>query len=160
MAEAEALVDLQMAASVVALAHIFPQEAHPFPRDDVLGRWRAELADPDVAVLVSIDEAGVMTGFGARRHAELLHFGTAPATWGSGLASDLHDALLATWPSGTGRLRLRVFRDNHRARRFWEKHGWEPTGESTRSPFEPRPLLLTYERRRRASGQANESVSG
>ena len=112
-----------------------------------------------MAVYVTNDEAGGMTGFAARRRDELLHFGTAPATWGSGLASELHDALLTTWPSDLERLWLRVFRDNHRARRFWEKHGWEPTGESTRSPFEPRPVLLTYERRP-AGGSAGGRAAG
>jgi putative acetyltransferase len=152
VADAEGLVDLQAAASVVALAHIFPQDSHPFPREAVLERWRAELADPDVAAYLATDEAGVPAGFAARRCDELLHFGTAPSTWGSGLAGDLHDALLATWPSGPEPLWLRVFRDNHRARRFWEKQGWAATGETTCSPFAPHPVLLTYELVRDVSG--------
>ena len=147
-----ALVALQEEASVVALAHVFPQATHPFPREAVLARWREELADPLVAVYVSTDDAGALTGFAARREDELLHFGTVPAAWGTGLAAALHDALLRTWPNELDRLWLRVFRENHRARRFWEKHGWAATGSTTRSPFAPHPVLLTYELRRQVSG--------
>ena len=39
---------------------------------------------------------------------------------------------------------LRVFVDNGRARRFYEKHGWRPTGASSRSSYEPYPVLLEY----------------
>ena len=147
-ADLDDLVDVQERASVLALAHVFPQETHPFPRDAVRARWQRELADPDVAVYVSAEDSGALNGFAARRHDELLHFGTAPDTWGSGLAGALHDALLETWPRDTRTLWLRVFRDNHRARRFWEKHSWASTGRATRSPFAPHPVLLTYELRR------------
>jgi len=37
-----------------------------------------------------------------------------------------------------------VFADNRRARRFYEKHGWRPTGRSSVSSFEPYPVLLEY----------------
>lgn len=141
------LVGMQEAAAVVALAHVFPQDTHPFPREAVLERWRAELQDPDVAVYVSTDHADRITGFAARRHDELLHFGTAITTWGTGLASALHDALVATYPPGLSRIWLRVFEQNRRGRRFWEKHGWTSTGRTSRSPFAPHPVLVEYELR-------------
>lgn len=146
-ADLVALVAVQEEASVAALAHVFPQDTHPFPTDAVLARWREELADPAIAAYVATDVDGRVTGFAARRRDELLHFGTALPTWGTGLADELLDALLATWPPDTDRLWLRVFEENHRARRFWARHGWTPTGRSSRSDFAPHPVLLDYERR-------------
>lgn len=139
------LVSMQEEASVVALGHVFIQSEHPFPRAALLDRWRAEVRDPEIAVYVSTDEAHVITGFAARRADELLHFGTALTTWGSGLADHLLTALLATYPDDAARIWLNVFEENHRARRFWERNGWRPTGRTSRSTYEPCPVLLEYE---------------
>lgn len=144
----EVLVAVHEAGAVAALGHIFPQDEHPFPREVVRRRWAAELADPDVAVSVCTDEAGSITGFAALHGDELLHFGTAPRTWGSGLAARLHDALLSSVPPSVTRCRLRVFAEIRRARRFSEKLGWICTGEVTRSPFPPHPELVTCTRAR------------
>jgi RimJ/RimL family protein N-acetyltransferase len=144
-ADLDELVCVQEEASVVALAHVFPQASHPFPRATILERWRTELHDPDVAVYVSTDDVGHIRGFAARRHEELLHFGTAVCAWGTGLAGDLHAALVDTYPHDVDRIWLRVFEDNHRARRFWEKQGWRPNGRTSRSSFAPHPILVEYE---------------
>ncbi len=141
------LISVQEAGAVVALAHVFPQETHPFPRAEVLQRWTDELQDPSIAVYVSTDEPGHVTGFAARRNDELLHFGTAIATWGTGVASALHDALIQTYPPDLDRIWLRVFEENLRARRFWEKLGWRPTGRTSRSLFAPYPVLVEYDLR-------------
>jgi putative acetyltransferase len=42
------------------------------------------------------------------------------------------------------RIRLRVFEENHRARRFYEKSGWVSTGSTSRGQFPPFPVLLEY----------------
>ena len=39
---------------------------------------------------------------------------------------------------------LRLFADNGRARRFYDKQGWQPTGASSRSGYPPNPVLLEY----------------
>lgn len=144
-ADLDELVCVQEEASVVALAAVFPQARHPFPRLAVLERWRIELHEPGTAVYVCTDEVEHLTGFAARRHDELLHFGTALATWGTGLAGLLHDALLDTYPRDLDRIWLRVFEDNHRARRFWAKRGWQSNGRRSRSAFAPHPVLVEYE---------------
>lgn len=144
-ADLDELVSVQEAASVVALAHVFPQATHPFPRKAIRERWQEEFDDPDIAVYVSTDDNGRLTGFAARWHDELLHFGTAVDAWGSGLAALLHDRLLATYPDEVVRVRLWVFVENHRARRFWEKKGWRSSGRTSRSPFPPHPVLEEYE---------------
>ncbi|GAA1229154.1 GNAT family N-acetyltransferase [Oryzihumus leptocrescens] len=148
----EALLDVQEEGAVAGLAHIFPQDTHPFPRAELLQRWSAELEDPAINVYVSLDASGALTGFAATRGAELLHFGTAVRTWGTGAAQQLHDAVLGelsrTAPVGSGQLRLRVFEANHRARRFYEKLGWTGTGQRTHTSFPPHPVLVEYHRSR------------
>ncbi len=143
----DALLAVQERGAVAGLAHIFPQDTHPFPREVVRRRWLDEIEDPDVHAYVSID-GGAVNGFAATRDCELLHFGTALDTWGTGLAQQLHDAVLEqflqTLPTGASHLRLRVFEDNLRARRFYEKLGWRLTGERSQTSFPPHPVLVEY----------------
>jgi RimJ/RimL family protein N-acetyltransferase len=55
----------------------------------------------------------------------------------------MHDAVLATWGNSEFRqLCLWVFEENHRAQRFYAKHGWSQTAESKRSTFAPGPVLV------------------
>lgn len=143
-ADLEALLDVEQEGAVRAFAHIFPQAEHPFPRDAVRARWLAEMEDPVVGTFVAVDPAGGIVGFAATAGTELRHFGTAVATWGTGLAQDVHDAVLERMPPG--RPWLRVLEENLRARHFYARLGWGPTGEQSRSPFAPYPVLLTYER--------------
>jgi RimJ/RimL family protein N-acetyltransferase len=147
-ADVDALLDVQHPGAVEGLGHIFPQDQHPFPRQAIASRWLVEIADPKIDVYLYTEHDGTIRGFAAVRVHELLHFGTALDTWGTGLASRFHNALLdATTrdiPSPT--LMLRVFEENRRARRFYEKHGWQPTGRTSRTTFPPHPLLLEYER--------------
>lgn len=131
------------------LAHIFPQDVHPFPRETVRQRWEAEFADPATRVYVAVDDGKTVVGFAATRGNELLHFGTAVHTWGTGVAQQLHDAVLDDLMKGRREprhIRLRVFEDNTRARRFYERLGWTPTGERTRTTFPPHPVLVEYRR--------------
>jgi RimJ/RimL family protein N-acetyltransferase len=146
----DALLDVQEAGAIAGLTHIFPQHAYPFPRAAVRRRWTEELDDPATHVYISVDDGGALTGFAATRGNELLHFGTAPHTWGTGTAQQLHAALLdelaRTAPEGSDHLRLRVFEANSRARRFYAKLGWSQTGQRTRSSFAPYPVLVEYQR--------------
>jgi RimJ/RimL family protein N-acetyltransferase len=88
-----AVVALQEPAAVAGLSEVFPQVRHPFPREVIAARWREELADPDIECFV-IEAAGRVAGFAAVRGSEVLHFGTALDTWGSGLAATAHDELV------------------------------------------------------------------
>ncbi|MGC4943387.1 N-acetyltransferase family protein [Kribbella sp. DT2] len=154
------LLVVQEEGAVLGLSEVFPQDSYPFPRESIRERWAEELLDPAIVCWVAISaaggdagsvvggnrgiRAGQPAGFAATRGNELLHFGTAVWSWGSGLASELHDAVIdglrADWPAA----RLHVFEGNARARRFYAKHGWVPTGSSTRSAFAPHPVLLGY----------------
>lgn len=148
LSDLEALLDVQQAGAVRAFAHIFPQTEHPFPRAALAARWTTEIADPDVGTYVAIDPNGRLVGFAAIHGMQLLHLGTAVETWGSGVAQQVHDQLLALLPPSRGAERpwLRVLEGNGRGRRFYERLGWRATGERTRSPFAPFPVLLTYDR--------------
>jgi RimJ/RimL family protein N-acetyltransferase len=140
------LIEVQESGALRALGHIFPQEAHPFPRAEIRARWAAEISDPDVEVYVVEDDAGGIVGFAAIRGDELLHFGTAVETWGTGLAASVHARLMERLAAtGAKRARLWVFEENRRARRFYEKLGWRRTDRLRRTSFPPHPVLLAYE---------------
>lgn len=144
--DVEAVLDVQEPGAVKALASIFPQDRYPFPRAELYERWTREIRDPDIFCYV-IQRGDRVAGFVAVKGDELLHFGTAVETWGSGLASVAHDETLALLANGGVRsVWLRVFEANERARRFYEKHGWSTDHERSRGNFPPHPTLLRYER--------------
>jgi RimJ/RimL family protein N-acetyltransferase len=146
LSDLPALMDVQQAGAVKALAHIFPQDAHPFPRAEIQARWTAEIADPDVDVYVIEQDDGEIRGFAAVRGNELLHFGTSVETWGTGLAAEAHKQVVERLAAGSATsARLRVFEDNQRARRFYEKLGWSRTDRLSRTSFPPYPVLVEYE---------------
>lgn len=81
------LLEVQRGGAVLALGDVFPQGAYPFPVEEIRARWVAELADPDIDAYVIVDGDTGVVGFAATRGSELLHFGTAVETWGTGLAA-------------------------------------------------------------------------
>jgi len=140
------LLIVQRDGAVAGLGNIFPQDRYPFPTHAVRQRWEQELEDPAIDCYV-IQQAEAIAGFVAIQGNQFLHFGTAIDTWGSGLAGRTHDATIQLWlERGHEHAWLRVFEDNQRARRFYERRGWRPTGERSRSTFAPQPVLLSYQR--------------
>jgi RimJ/RimL family protein N-acetyltransferase len=140
-ADLEAIMDVQQEGSIRALSGIFPQDEYPFPRAELTDRWAREIDDPAVRVLVILQD-GAVAGFAALTHDQLLHFGTATRTWGTGLARTAHDEIIGLLD---GTARLWVLAGNHRARRFYEKVGWRPTGRSVPDDFPPHPELMEYQ---------------
>ncbi len=139
-----ALVGVQRAGSLVTLADVFAQAAHPFPRTEIEGRWHSEIDDLGLGTYVAVRN-GVVVGFAATSGAELLHFGIGPDDFGTGLAGWLHTEVLSLIVgAGHPRAVVRVFEGNARARAFYERLGWVPTGVRSRSAFEPYPVLLEY----------------
>ena len=56
---------------------------------------------------------------------------TVPAAWGKGVAASLIlQAMEDARSAGCTSVRVWPFAENHRARRFYEKHGFHPSGES------------------------------
>jgi diamine N-acetyltransferase len=141
----EDVLRVQREGSVLVLSNIFPQDRYPFPDQAVRDRWVSEIAHPEIDCFVVTDASRRVAGFAAVRGPEFLHFGTAVSTWGTGIAGLAHDEVLAHIRRlGHDSAWLRVFAANARARRFYERRGWSPTGEKVRSTFAPHPTLLRY----------------
>ena len=140
------VLDVQQPGAVVGLADVFPQEAYPFPRDVIAERWSEEITTSGIDCYVVVHDHRVV-GFAAVREGEFLHFGIAVELWGTGIAQAAHAAVLDRIRArGIGRAWLRVFTDNRRGRRFYERLGWRQTGERSQSGFPPHAELLRYER--------------
>jgi RimJ/RimL family protein N-acetyltransferase len=140
------LVHVQETGALAGLTHIFPQDTYPFPGSAVRARWASEIDSPDVEVYVVVRQEDRIEGFAAVHGNELLHFGTAVESWGTGLAAAVHPELIERLArAGRPTATLRVFEQNHRARRFYEKMGWTSTQRLTRSTFAPYPVLRDYE---------------
>ena len=143
----DALLCVQEEGAVAGLGHIFPKSEYPFPTADLRRRWAEELADPSIDCFAVVDDTGGLAGFAATRGDQFLHFGTALSTWGSGLAGQAHDEVVEHLAAqGYESAWLRVFQENQRARRFYERRGWTATGERARSAYPPQPVLLHYAR--------------
>ena len=143
-ADLDALVSLQKAGGIAGLGHVFPQDTYPFPRERITARWRAEIDDPDTEAL-AVEVDGVLSGFVALREDELLHFGTAVESWGSGLAEDVHElAVDRLARRGVRTARLWALVENERAIRLYERLGWQRTGETRASTVPPNPTLVAY----------------
>lgn len=73
---------------------------------------------------------------------EALH--TLPESWGTGLGAAMLEFALEETNAWVG-VGLWAFEKNRRARRFYEKHGFVPTGESRISEFD-RAVEVRYQR--------------
>ncbi|MBI1201580.1 MAG: GNAT family N-acetyltransferase [Rhodopseudomonas sp.] len=89
-------------------------------------RWRDELLP--VATVIVAEQDGALTGFVTvdPKTQYLDQIVVAPEHWGSGLAAALVDEARRLSPDG---LYLLVNKDNARAIRFYEKHGFAYDGE-------------------------------
>ena len=145
-ADIAALVAVQQAAELAALGHIFPPHEYAYPAQAVAERWRTALTASEVQVLLA-ERRGEAVGLAGVAPGWLDGLFVVPALWGSGLADRLHDAAVTDLRAqGHSRCRLWVLEANHRARRFYERHGWRPDGRRQAAPFPPYPGEVRYER--------------
>ena len=135
--EAETLLAIQRAASVAGLAHIYPPEQYPYPDAAILERWRTFPGD-----VVLAEEDGAPVGIAATDDCWLHGFYVLPERWGSGVADALHTAALERL--ACAEVKLWVLEANVRARRFYEKRGWVPNGETRVVEYPPHPLDVGY----------------
>lgn len=144
-ADAVALLDLERAASIAALGHVFPPERHPYPADDVLARWHLVLLDPDVVVEVLDGVTGLRCVVAHDVAGTLRQLAVAPDEWGGGLGRlAISRAVAAIRARGRAAPRLWCLVDNHRARRLYEHLGWQPTGSEQPAPWPPHPAEMEY----------------
>ena len=99
-------------------------------------RWREELA-PQATIVVAVSD-GAMAGFVTVDPASgyLDQIVAAPEFWGGDLAAALLDEAKRISPA---RLDLLVNKDNARAIRFYEKHGFKYTRDDV-NPVSGRPV--------------------
>lgn len=143
-ADAVALRDLEQAANLAALGHIFPPERFPFPADDVLARWVLVLDDPDVVVEV-VDGPSGLLAVSAYDPVLLRQLAVHPSAWGRGLArAAVERAAAGIAAGGADEARLWCLVENHRARGLYEHLGWLPGEERREAPWPPYPLEMSY----------------
>lgn len=144
-----ALAALERDANLAALAHVFAPERHPFPFDAVLARWRLVLDDPAAVVLVR-DADGRRPGLDlylAYDDETIRHLAVHPDRWGRGLAATAMAAAVADMARrGTPEAFLWVLEENDRARRFYERLGWQAGPERRDAPWPPHPTEMRYTR--------------
>jgi GNAT superfamily N-acetyltransferase len=135
-ADADILSDLGRATFTETFGHLYrPEDLAAFLVNHDSERWAAELADPAYLVRIA-EERGRAVGYAKLAppslpfeprgpSAELRQFYVLKPWHGRGIAQEL-----MRWAIAEARARkaedlyLSVFVDNHRARRFYEKHGF------------------------------------
>jgi GNAT superfamily N-acetyltransferase len=143
--DATLLTDLERAANLATLGHVFPPELHPYPYDDVLARWRRTLVEPGVVVEVrpGPDGLAALAAYDART---LRHLAVHPDHWGAGLARQAVERATASMRErGAHRAVLWCLRENHRARGFYEHLGWRATGATRAAEWLPHPEEMEHE---------------
>jgi ribosomal protein S18 acetylase RimI-like enzyme len=137
--QASVLADLHRSAAIAGYSHIFPREAPPPPREELVAQWdhwlkgdwdggrRAFIAEVDGATV-----GVVVAGFDAIEPAvgHLARLYVAPESWGQGVGSALHAAAMDHLRNdGFAEATLWVLERNARARAWYERLGWQSTGE-------------------------------
>ena len=146
--DADGITDVQVASWRAGYAHVFPDSVHYADDFDAARRtfWNGWRFSPGHRLAVAVEPTDGDTpterviGFssygpererasGVTGRAELYAFYFHPDRWGSGAASVLIEHTEERFRAeGFDTAVLWVLDDNPRARRFYERHGWEPTG--------------------------------
>jgi tRNA dimethylallyltransferase len=157
--DAEGAFQVQRAASLAALGHIYPPDRYAFPDAAVRERWEEAVTDASGDVLVA-ERGNRIVGVAAAKQGWLDGLYVLPDEWGNGVAGLLHDAALERLAAaGASSARLWVLEDNTRARRFYERRGWRQDGSERIVPFPPHPLDVGYTKELRWSAGARSATS-
>lgn len=135
-AEIEAVI---RRSAVEGYRHIFPPEAPMPDLRTALSEWY-KLLNRKFGVydltMIAVDQGAiigvVVTGRDPadRRTAHLSHLYVDPARWGMGVGTALHTAALNHLrQGGVTHATLWTLEGNIRARLWYERHGWRPTGQ-------------------------------
>lgn len=138
--DAAALAELGRKSFSETFGHLYtPENLAAFLANHSEDRWRAELSDPRFAVRLGEAEGRAVAyakvgptslPFDADGPAaELKQFYVLKPWQGAGVAADLMGWVVdEARARGAEAILLSVFVDNHRARRFYERYGFEPVG--------------------------------
>jgi diamine N-acetyltransferase len=138
--DAGALQELFADSFVETFGHLYrPADLQEFLDTNSLAKWQDNLADPEVAIRVA-EMDGELAGFVELAPKKLPYETVGPAielrrlylrasAHGLGIADVLMKwALQEAKARGAQELVLSVYVDNHRARRFYERYGFETVG--------------------------------
>ncbi|MFL6763764.1 MAG: GNAT family N-acetyltransferase [Sphingomicrobium sp.] len=140
-ADAPALRELFAESFVETFGHLYrPEDLNEFLDGNSNAKWDANLSDPEVAIRVA-EMNGDVAGFVELAPKQLPYETAAPAielrrlylrkdAHGRGISDELMKwALKEAAARGAQELVLSVYIDNHRARRFYERYGFEAVGK-------------------------------
>ena len=141
LGDAAALKELFAESFVETFGHLYrPADLQDFLDDNSEAKWQSNLTDPQVAIRVA-ELDGSLAGFIELAPKKLPYETSAPAlelrrlylrstALGRGIGDELMRwALQEGAARGAQELVLSVYVDNHRARRFYERHGFEAVGK-------------------------------
>jgi len=139
-ADAETLAELGRVTFTETFGHLYtPENLAAFLENHSPERWRGELSDPAFSVRLA-EEQGSAIAYAKVGPPSLPFEVTGPTfelrqfyvlkPWhGRGLSQEMMAWVLAeARRRGAEQLYLSVFTDNHRARRFYERYGFEAVG--------------------------------
>ncbi|MEO6652078.1 MAG: GNAT family N-acetyltransferase [Ilumatobacteraceae bacterium] len=145
LADADGITDVQVASWRAGYAHVFPDSVL-YAADFESSRrsyWRLWRFAPGHRIAVAVDtatEGGTVVGFasygpererarGFTGRGEVWAFYLDPGVWGTGISDDLmRHTETRLEAEGFETAVLWVLEDNPRARRFYERFGWEASG--------------------------------
>lgn len=140
ISDAAALRELFAQSFVDTFGHLYrPADLDEFLNSNTLAKWQANLTDADVAIRVA-EANGELAGFVELAPKKLPYECSAPAielrrlylrsnAHGRGIADKLMRwALEEAASRAAEEVILSVYVDNHRARRFYERYGFEVVG--------------------------------
>jgi len=141
LGDAAALRELFADSFVDTFGHLYPPaDLQEFLDSNSEAKWRANLSDPQVAIRVA-ETDDELAGFIELAPKHLPYETSAPAielrrlylrssAHGRGIADELMKwGLREAAARGAQELVLSVYVDNHRARRFYERYGFEAVGK-------------------------------
>ncbi len=155
--EATHIAELHHAAVFAAYATIYGPSWTPRPLEQRLETWRRNLEPGSGIDTLICEEGGLIVGFaglGPNRDqlgdsvGEIYTLYVHPDRWRSGIGTSL---LAAAENRLVGRgftaAALWTLEHNHRARRFYERHGWRPDGASVPDDDDPSISEVRYRKR-------------
>ncbi|TAG01543.1 MAG: GNAT family N-acetyltransferase [Betaproteobacteria bacterium] len=149
----------QIAAVLVASRRAFLPFAPLRHSDDQVEHWVRSALIPTGAVTVALVADAIVGVLAVSTKDEVLWLDQLyiyPTHVGQGIGSTLLAVALATNPAC---VRLYTFQENHRARRFYERHGFVAIALSDGSTNEERCPDVLYELARSAVGDQTSKVS-
>ena len=140
LADAAALATLGASSFTETFGHLYaPADLALFLDKHTTASWSGELADPAFAVRV-VEADGALIAYAklgppqlpftpSTGATELRQFYVLAPWHGAGIAAALMEWVIETARDrGAAELFLSVFTENHRARRFYARYGFEPLG--------------------------------